>query len=438
MPVRSETGLANLEVSQNLIDDPSDGARTALGTALSASASSATQAPALTRTLPAVSVDTLTTLRIAREPTEPPLKIVKRDEQWQRFENMGLGARAVSKAQKLVVSTYRLVGFGILTLVVFVLLGYIAVTAFYFFNRTWVAPIVISASDENVVALQSQLAAQENQRANLVGELQQAERAIAAEQLFHLQFVKAIKKDLAGRRIALDRAKQLSQAAATTREEIRTTNADYSQSTVARMGDDFAAGMIDRDAMLAGKVQLAQISTANLSLAERQNEFDERAAELAVQTQSLDAILANKSATAALSYDVLRIARDYEASKLALARELGNRDRLKASIERQDQIIAGLNRSSYLRAIADHATVALVPYANLGNVKKGTPLYGCRLKMMICRQVGTVLEVLPGEVQVRHPSRDMIVRGRMVEMQLSEPDAAQDMVLFAGGAPLGI
>jgi 50S ribosomal subunit-associated GTPase HflX len=32
--------------------------------------------------------------------------------------------------------------------------------------------------------------------------------------------------------------------------------------------------------------------------------------------------------------------------------------------------------------------------------------------------------VLPGEVQVRHPARDMIMRGRMIEMQMTDPAAA--------------
>jgi hypothetical protein len=330
-----------------------------------------------------------------------------------------------------------LIGFAILTFVVVVLLGYIVVTTFYFLNRTWVAPIAISSNDEHVIALQSQLAAQLNERERLAGDLEQAERAIVAEQSFHLQFVKAIQKDLQGRKLALGRAQQLSHAAAATRREIRTTNGDYSASTFTRMNEDYEAGMIDRMAMLAGKFQLAQISTANLTLAERQAEFDQRAAELAVQTQSLDAILADKTATAALSYDVLMIAREYEASKLALARELSTRERLITSLGRQDKIIDGLNQSAYLRAIADGATVALVPYTNLGNVTKGTALYGCRLDMLGCHQVGTVLEVLPGEVQVRNPARDELVRGRMLSMQMSEPDAAQDKVLFAGGPPLG-
>lgn len=368
---------------------------------------------------------------------KPPPEIVDAT-QWKPFVEIGLlPSSATQAAQKLVVSTYRMVGLAMLTVVIVVLVGYIAVSAFYFFSHSWVAPVAISPSDEHVVALKSSLATQLNERERLSGQLEEAERSIAAEQSFQLQFIAAIRKDLENRKTALGRARRLSRSAAATRDEIRETNGDYSASTFERMNDDYAAGMIDRQAMLSGKFVLSQISAANLTLAERQAEYDQRAADLAVQAQSLDAILANRSDSTALSYDILEVARNYESSKLAVAREIANRDRLRSAIARQDEIIGGINQSAHLRALADGAIVALVPYANLGNVKKGTELYACRLDMVMCRRVGRVLDILPGEVQVTHPTRDLILRGRMIEMQLTEPGAAQESLLFAGGPPLG-
>jgi hypothetical protein len=361
------------------------------------------------------------------------------DNKWRQFEDLGLAPNPITKKmQKLVVSTYRLLGFGILTIIVAVLVGYIGQSVFYYLNKSWVTPVALSANDEKVVGLQSQLAAQENEHAKLVSELEQSERAILAEQAFQVQFAKAIKMDLDGRKQALDRVQALASAAAATRNEIRNTNGNYSASTVNKMDKEYQAGLIDRDSMLAGKFQLAQITSANLSLAERQAEFDQRASELAAQTKSLDAILGDKTASSALSYDILKVARDYETSKLSLAREMSNRDRLKASIERQEQIIDGVTQSAYMKAIADNATVALVPYSNLKNISAGTPLYACKLSMFWCRKVGTVLEVLPGEVQVKEPNRDSMVRGRMIEMKMTEPGAEQEEVLFAGRKPLGV
>lgn len=359
------------------------------------------------------------------------------DGKWRQFEDLGLAPRPITrKAQKVVVSAYRLLGFGILSVIVFVLVGYISTTAFYFLNTTWITPVAVSANDEKVVTQQSQLAAQINEREKLVHELEQSERRIKAEQAFQLQFAKAIKHDVAGRRLALNRVQALASSAAATRRQIKSANAEFSQASQQQMAAEYDARLISRDSMLAGKHQLAQIESANLSLAERQAEFDQRAAELAAQTQSLDALLANKDSGTALSYDVLKIARDYETSKLELARETSNRDRLKNAIVRQESIIEGLSGSAYLRAVENGATVALVPYDNLHNAAKGTKLYACRLSMVWCRPVGEVSEILPGEVQIKHPKRDTIVRGRMIEMKMTEPDAAYKDVLFLGGAPL--
>ena len=52
--------------------------------------------------------------------------------------------------------------------------------------------------------------------------------------------------------------------------------------------------------------------------------------------------------------------------------------------------------------------------------------------------VGNVLEVLPGEVQFKHPHRDKSLRGQIVEIKLDDEDAeaGADDVLFVGGKPL--
>ena len=360
-------------------------------------------------------------------------------ERWSEYRELGLGptpSKVATKAAKLVVSSYRLLGFAILTLIVVVLVGYIATTAFYFFNKSWVVPTVVSPSDEKVVQLQSEQAAQQNTRDKIATDLDDAERAIAAEQMFQIAFIKAIKNDLDGRQAALEKVKSLAVAAAATRVGIRNTNEAYAAQSTARMKQEYDAGLIDRQAMLAGKFQLAQINSANLSLAERQSEYETRARDLADAARSLDAILANRDSGSPLSYDVLKIKRDYDASQLALAKAVENRDMLKASLARQQKILDGVAQSAYLRAVADQAVVAVVPYDNLGGVQKGTKLYSCRVAMVVCHEVGSVLEVLPGEVQFKHPHRDAQLRGKMLELKLTDAEAGQHDVLFLGGAPL--
>jgi len=378
---------------------------------------------------------------VALTPPEPEVIVAEPANKWAVFERLGLGApkKILQNPQKLIVNIYKLLGFGILSIIVFVLIGYIANTAFFYLSSSWVVPMVVAPTDEKVVSLQAQLAEQQNTRDRINDELNQAERSIAAQQAFQLEFAKAIKSDLEGRKAALGRVRELANTAAATRAAIKHQNSAYASASRRRMQQEYAAGLIDRNAMLSGKFQLAQITSSNLSLAERQAEFETRASELEAETRSLDAILANVDGTdTALSYEVLRIKQEYAASRLDLAKSIETRNTLRSSLGRQDKIVTSLKRSAYLRAVADGASVAFVPYGNLSHVDKGTDVYACKLGMVFCYHVGEVLEVLPGEVQFKHPHRDRMLRGQMVEMKLDEDDAdaAAGDVLFVGGKPL--
>lgn len=373
---------------------------------------------------------------------QPAQPAQPQQQQWAQYEALGLGEPKQplrTHVSKLVVSAYRLLGFAILTIIVVVLVGYIGSTAFFYMSDTWTVPTAVSATDEKVVALQAQLAEQQNNRDRIADELNQAERAIVMQQTFQAEFAKAIKGDLEGRKAELGRVRALASNASATRAAIKNQNSAYAKSSRRKMAEEYAAGLIDRNAMLSGKFQIAQITSSNLSLAERQAEFETRAADLEAQTRSLDAILANaeSSEDIALSYEVLRIKQEFEASRLDLAKAVEARNTLKASLERQDKIVGSLKQSAWIRAINDGAAVAFVPYANLPNAKKGAPLYACKLGMVFCRHVGEVLEVLPGEVTSKHPNRDKQLRGQLVELKLDEEDAdaAADDVLFVGGKP---
>jgi len=124
------------------------------------------------------------------------------------------------------------------------------------------------------------------------------------------------------------------------------------------------------------------------------------------------------------------------SGKTSRVKAIDTRDTLKIALARQDKLLATIKQTSYLRALDDHAQVAFVPYDNLGKLSKGDVLYGCKVGMIFCHKVGTVLEILPGEVQFKHPQRDKQLRGQMVELQLADAAAATDDVLFVGGRPL--
>ena len=368
----------------------------------------------------------------------PRSEVPPQANRWAAFEKLGLLKPKLDpkKLSKHVVTTYRLLGFGILTIIVIVLVGYIATTAFFYMSDSWVVPMAVSPTDEKVVALQAQLSERQNNRDRLAADLEDANRAIAMQEAYQAEFAKAIQSDLDGRKAALERMHELAIAAASTRASIRHSNDAFAISQQRRMAEEYKAGLIDRQGMLSGKFQLAQISSSTLSLKERQAEYEDKAADLEAQTRSLEALLANQSSDSPISYDVLKIKQEYEASKLATEKATGLRDALKLALDREDKLLDTLKHTGYVRAVADHAQVAFVPYGNMHTVSRGTSLYGCKLGMVFCHKVGTVLEVLPGEVQFKHPHRDKMLRGQMVELKLEDGAAATDDVLFVGGRPL--
>ena len=363
----------------------------------------------------------------------PPTRVSK----WGVFEQLGL-LPTPQKTAKFLVSTYRMLGFAILSIIVVVLVAYIATSAFYFVSSSWIQPMVVAKSDEKVLTAQAQLAEQENVRDRILADIANADRTIEVQQNFQAEFAKAIRADLSGRKAALSRVRELARNYAGARQRIKKSNQAFAAASRRRMEQEYEARLIDRSDVLSGKYQLAQITGSNLSLAERQVEFESRAAELSAEAKSLDAILNQKGGSGALSYDVLRIKQESEMSRLETAKAIDNRSALRAALGRQETIIAGLKQAPHLRAVAAGANVAFVPYDNLDGVEKGEPLYRCALGMIFCREVGKIKEVMPGEVSFKHPHREKILRGRMVELDLAKKDAAEEDVLFVGGRPLFI
>lgn len=382
-----------------------------------------------------------TTPHTSHAPATQPANANAHDP-WAIYHQLGLGpstrpARNLApETAKFLVNTYRGLGFAILSIIVIVLVGYIATSAFYFVSDSWIQPMRVARTDERVLALQAQLAEQENVRDRVAAELNHADRYIAVQQAYQAEFAQAIRADLTGRRAALGRVRDLAKGYAGARDRVRRSNQAFAAASQRKMAEEYAAGLIDRGDMLSGKFQLAQITSSNMTLAERQAEYEDRAAALQAEAEALDAILDEKGGSAALSYDVLKIKQEYEMSRLEAQKAIETRTALQASLARQDAVVEGLKQSPYLRAASGDDNVAFVPYGNMEDVKPGVGLYGCAAEMLFCRKVGKVVEVLEGEVQFKHPHREKVLRGQMIVVELKDRSAAEDDVLFVGGAPL--
>jgi len=358
-------------------------------------------------------------------------------------------ARNPISIHKLLVSTYRVAGFAILTFILIGLGSYLGGQLFFLGNRSWVAPTIVSPTDERVMQVSAQLAERASQRDRIVAEraafvaqLNDARRVVSMNMEFQGAFRRALEADLAGRKSELRAVRSLVEHYRRARGEIERSNTAYAGMSRQRLKEEKAAGLIENDQYLSGSYQIAQIANANLSLTEKEVQLKERADSLARGTEAFEAALP-QGASGALSYETLKIKQELRRSLLEEERARENAGAYAKSIAaldsvvaRYDRLLVGMQESPYLMATERNLPVAFVPYENLKNVRKGAPLYGCRFGMLWCRQVGSIVTVLGAEVSNKHPMRSDMMRGQFVHIELRDAAAAKQKLLFINRRPL--
>lgn len=131
--------------------------------------------------------------------------------------------------QPLIVKLYKVAGIFALAVILIGLIAYVVVNIFYFFDNSWVRPVILSPRHERVAeattavtAAEERLAALELERARATAELARIDRVIADSEAFEADMggvVEAGGKTLAAvtARRELDRARLDRQAAADAR-----------------------------------------------------------------------------------------------------------------------------------------------------------------------------------------------------------------------------
>ncbi len=79
---------------------------------------------------------------------------------------------------------------------------------------------------------------------------------------------------------------------------------------------------------------------------------------------------------------------------------------------------------------------AFVPYDNRANAVGGSAVYDCYLNMILCRKVGTVKQIFPGEEQAIHPIFKPQIRGFLIQMNLDHAESAKSKTVFLGRKPV--
>ena len=341
-----------------------------------------------------------------------------------------------AKVNKMVVSTYKIIGFAVLSLVALALISYLGANVFYWFSTSWIEPTVIAPTDERVLALSSQLLVQATARDKVAADLADSERVMRMHEEFLAGAKKALQDELADRKGELNRLMALDKSFASTRAEVASNGRAYSDLSKKKLEAEYGAHFIDRSEAVAGALQLSQIAQGNLSLAEKEVELYKRRAELSRETDALGAIVGARPSSGRHSIEVLKILQDVKRAEVELAKARDDHGVLQRSLERYDKMVRTISGSAYLLAVESKAMIAFVPYDNLGAIKANEPVYGCAIGPLFCKKVGSIVTLLPGEMAYKHPLHNSQLRGQPVQLQLGDPHDAERKVLFVGGRPV--
>jgi hypothetical protein len=359
-----------------------------------------------------------------------------------------MNQRIANRINTIVVNVYKALGSVLLVLILVGLVSYLAVQCFFFVSHSWLAPTVVSSTDGQILQLNAQLAQQEAAREKLLADrrelesrLEKAERQLGAERDFQERFRVALGSEREARSNAVRQLASLRGMYQKTAREIAESNQAFSDMERGRTESLYNARLVPSEERLSANHQRAQMAQSNLSLSQGETELYSRLEQMQRELKGFDASLDGKRE--GLTAEVVLMEREYTRSVLELQAAQSERLHLKASLRsldeavaRYDALLTSIRGSPWLEAIERGLTVGFVPYENLDNAAAGTPIYRCALKLLWCQEVGHVGHALRGEVSVKHPVRQTVMRGVMVELVLSDESWAREELLHLGRAPL--
>jgi CII-binding regulator of phage lambda lysogenization HflD len=339
-----------------------------------------------------------------------------------------------SYAYKSVLTTYRIFAIIALYAVLLGVLCYAFVMGFYAVNKSWAAPVILSASDEKSLDFMQKLVVSRQTLEDLRVDILRQQTTLA-EMARHRASLLALDPELQS---AIVRERQHDSVTGPQLAELdKQKQADNHKTQEmltqirqleVQVKSDLANGLITKG---DAATQLAALNQAEDAYTDSRiadvlltdNVLDKTT----VGTRSLDAI----EKQAELRSNIAQLDVTLSVAEKQLQEDNRQVDRLR------DAIAVARQSPYYLNANGDKRLYfAFVPYDNQANVTVGAPIYDCYLNMALCRRVGSVKQIFLGEQVITHPIFKTQVRGLTILMDLSHPESAKSQTVFIGGKPL--
>jgi hypothetical protein len=317
---------------------------------------------------------------------------------------------------------------------------YLAVT------DAWVAPIRLSPDNDRIVALRIERVRQQTERGRLESELIGIDEELKALNLAMTR-LSMLSAGYRGARTWSLRVHQQERGAlaaeSRTLEQQRALLENLHivhQKLVNRAQSDLAAGIITSTQYEKESLELSQIEVAKkaneremgkVRAAQRVSEY--RGMSLTDSesiSNSGSKASASERSPEVLKFDEQQIRIELEIGRMQAecrAAESKRRTSL-ASLESIKKVEEDLRTRPLYRAMTEKTDLAFVPYSQLSGLRSGDLVFRCTWGVILCEHVGTVKEVVPGEVVTQDPWGEL-ARGQYVVLNMRDNSALNEKVL---------
>jgi hypothetical protein len=311
-------------------------------------------------------------------------------------------------------------------------LGYAAYTAYGATRDSYVAPAILSPDSDVVLASKLKLAEMADDRAKASAELDDVDSVIEAddEAIARLGFLQHKLENAVHWTSEITSAKASAGAAALQsllqQKQVIEDMLAGQRTLTQKAQADLAAGVVSRtdyakEAQALDQMQLAILENARARRDSQAALHEAQLALRAVRTPD-DApltpeLMAHEEQVIRLELEVVHLESE-KRSKLA------ERAALSERIAKLDELAGQLKNRPIYQAADKSVDVAFVPYTQIDGVESGAKVYACVWGLFLCKQVGAVAEVVPGEVVSADPW-GASTRGQYAVLSLWSPEAAR-------------
>ncbi|MDB4941438.1 MAG: hypothetical protein JWP97_972 [Labilithrix sp.] len=312
---------------------------------------------------------------------------------------------------------------------------------------SWMAPITLSADNDQILQINVKLNEQVVQRDKLKADIERIDADIVGIDLAfaRLQTIEQGAKESLrwtafttnAQNAAMTERLHSLQSQKTLLEDMLARQASIAEHTQ----QNAAAGLVmkqevDREVQLTDQLRLAVTQnardTSDARMQTQQFSATSSVVKDAMENKArsgnglLPEIAMGQERQVHLELEMIKL----QAEKRAL---LADRKIFAESLDRMEEIFKQLRARPVYKAIEAQTDIAFVPYTQMAGLKAGDALISCKWILFSCQNVGRIAEVVNGEVVANDPWSD-ISRGQYVILNLTDREAAKEKVIRARSA----